>query len=178
MTPINETSIFASISKVANEIKPLIKDKDNPFTKSKYASLNSLLDIVKPVLFDNKLVLTQPIENGCVVSRITRIDTGTSLTSTLKLPDIADPQKIGSAITYYRRYTLQSLLGIQAEDDDGQTAHNQATRKKRLSESQFKKLLMPENFMYVESALHKYDMKDDYRKELEKLIDESYDNLK
>jgi hypothetical protein len=35
------------------------------------------------------------------------------------LPNLQDPQKLGSAITYYRRYTLQSLLGLQAEDDDG-----------------------------------------------------------
>ena len=33
-----------------------------------------------------------------------------------------DPQKLGSAVTYYRRYTLQSLLGLQAEDDDANSA--------------------------------------------------------
>ena len=38
--------------------------------------------------------------------------------SALKLPDLNDPQKLGSAITYYRRYTLASLLGLQAVDDD------------------------------------------------------------
>jgi hypothetical protein len=37
------------------------------------------------------------------------------------LPNLQDPQKLGSAITY-RRYTLQSLLGLQAEDDDGNKA--------------------------------------------------------
>ena len=43
---------------------------------------------------------------------------GGSVESSMQLPSIQDPQKIGSAITYYRRYTLQSLLGLQAEDDD------------------------------------------------------------
>ncbi len=38
------------------------------------------------------------------------------------MPDISEPQKVGSAITYYSRYTLQSLLGLQAEDDDANTA--------------------------------------------------------
>ena len=42
--------------------------------------------------------------------------------SSIPLGDITDPQKLGGAITYYRRYTLQSLLGLQAEDDDGNTA--------------------------------------------------------
>jgi hypothetical protein len=40
------------------------------------------------------------------------------------LPEINDPQKLGSAITYYRRYTLQSLLALQAEDDDANLASN------------------------------------------------------
>ena len=42
--------------------------------------------------------------------------------SSIPLGDISDPQKLGGAITYYRAYTLQSLLGLQAEDDDGNTA--------------------------------------------------------
>ena len=41
------------------------------------------------------------------------------LGSTITLPDLTDPQKMGSAITYYRRYSLQSLFLLQAEDDDG-----------------------------------------------------------
>ena len=40
----------------------------------------------------------------------------------MELPNLQDPQKLGSAITYFRRYTLQSLLGLQAEDDDGNKA--------------------------------------------------------
>jgi hypothetical protein len=44
------------------------------------------------------------------------------VSSAIKLPDLNDPQKLGSAVTYYRRYTLQSLLSLQAEDDDANTA--------------------------------------------------------
>jgi hypothetical protein len=43
-----------------------------------------------------------------------------------------DPQKLGSAVTYYRRYTLQSLLGLQAEDDDANAA-SEATRNRKPS---------------------------------------------
>ena len=46
----------------------------------------------------------------------------------INLPEISDPQKLGSAITYFRRYTLQSLLALQAEDDDG----NKAIVKKKI----------------------------------------------
>ena len=59
-----------------------------------------------------------------VVSKLICIDgTGATL-SGLKLPELTDPQKLGSAITYYRRYTLASLLGLQAVDDDGNIASN------------------------------------------------------
>ena len=50
----------------------------------------------------------------------------------MELPPLTDPQKIGSAITYYRRYTLQSLLGIQAEDDDANKASGKETKKERI----------------------------------------------
>jgi hypothetical protein len=43
------------------------------------------------------------------------------------LPEIADPQKMGSAVTYYRRYMLQSLLLLRAVDDDGNIASGKAT---------------------------------------------------
>jgi hypothetical protein len=52
-----------------------------------------------------------------------------SVTSEMQLPSIQDPQKIGSAITYYRRYTLQSLLSLKAEDDDGNLASNPIVMK-------------------------------------------------
>ena len=45
-----------------------------------------------------------------------------SVESSIQLTQFNDPQKLGSAITYYRRYTLQSLLGLQAEDDDANKA--------------------------------------------------------
>jgi hypothetical protein len=68
----------------------------------------------------------QPIENNKVKSIIYHIETGTSVSSEIDLPQLNDPQKLGSAITYYRRYTLQSLLGLQAEDDDGNKASQPA----------------------------------------------------
>ena len=63
-------------------------------------------------------MLLQPIEEDMVVSKLICIDGTGATISGLKLPEISDPQKLGSAITYYRRYTLASLLGLQAVDDD------------------------------------------------------------
>ena len=57
-----------------------------------------------------------------VVSKLICIDGTGAVISGLRLPEINDPQKLGSAITYYRRYTLASLLGLQAVDDDANIA--------------------------------------------------------
>jgi hypothetical protein len=68
------------------------------------------------------LVIIQPLkvlEGKNVLS--TKIIDGTTVLaeSEIILPDMQDPQKLGSAITYYRRYSLQSLLLLEAEDNDG-----------------------------------------------------------
>ena len=111
--------LYKKISLVKQEIGKISKDKANPFFKSKYFDINSLLEHVEPLLQINGLVLIQPIKEGKVQTVIQDIESGEFEYSELKLPELTDPQKLGSAITYYRRYTLQSLLGLQAEDDDG-----------------------------------------------------------
>ena len=58
--------------------------------------------------------------------------------SSIALPTIQDPQKLGSAITYFRRYTLQSLLSLQAIDDDANVTVKQPSKKKPpLSQERF-----------------------------------------
>jgi hypothetical protein len=60
----------------------------------------------------------------------------------MKLPEILDPQKIGSAVTYYRRYTLQSLLSLQAVDDDANLSSEAVkSQKQGLSQERFEKAL-------------------------------------
>jgi|TARA_R110002020_G_scaffold183274_2_gene379406 hypothetical protein len=112
-----ETNIYHKLYKLQSEIGTISKDVRNPFYKSKYFDINSLIGQLQPLLEKHKLVLIQPITDNQVRSVIVDLDGG-SVESSMQLPNIQDPQKIGSAITYYRRYTLTSLLGLQAEDDD------------------------------------------------------------
>ena len=114
--------IYKKLSKAKAEFSPLLKDSKNPFFKSKYASLNALMDVIEKPFHDNGLLLLQPIQDGMVVTQIMNIDSDEIITSEMRLPDNIDPQKLGSAITYFRRYTLQSLLGLNAQDDDGEAA--------------------------------------------------------
>ena len=128
-----KVSIYNKLYKVQREIGAISKDSTNPFYKSKYFDINSLIKQVTPILEKHKLLLLQPIKDGEQYSIIFDLDGG-SVESSLKLPTDLDAQKIGSAITYYRRYTLQSLLGLQAEDDDGNVASGKHNYKKGTNE--------------------------------------------
>jgi len=112
------TSINQKLFNLQQEIGTISKDATNPFYKSKYFDINSLIKQLSPLLKKHKLLLLQPIIDDEVFSKLICIETDQSTFSSLKLPDINDPQKLGSCITFFRRYTLASLLGLQAVDDD------------------------------------------------------------
>lgn len=106
------------------KVEAIKKDSKNPFFKSNYFDINALLAEIKPLLNELGLVISQPLrvidgKNTLTTFIIDETDGTTLATSDIILPDLQDPQKLGSAITYYRRYSLQSLLALQAEDDDG-----------------------------------------------------------
>lgn len=104
-------------------IDPIVKDSDNPFFHSKYFDINKILETLMPKLAAQGLFLLQPIRivdgANCLVTMVVDSESDRFWESTIKLPDFAKPQEMGSAITYYRRYALQTLLGLAAEDDDG-----------------------------------------------------------
>ena len=102
------------------------KDAANPFFKSKYADLGSVIMAIKEAFFDNGLSYIQaPIMAEHSVGVVTRImhSSGEWIEETLTLPLVKmDPQSAGSAITYARRYALQSMAGVPAADDDAEFA--------------------------------------------------------
>lgn len=112
-------SINQKLFDVQQEIGAISKDSKNPFYNSKYFDINSLINQVLPLLKKNKVLLTQPVKDGKVWTILTCIETDTLVDGAIDLPDMPDPQKLGGAITYFRRYGLASLLALQAEDDDG-----------------------------------------------------------
>ena len=115
-------NLYTKLNEVKKEIGAISKDSTNPFFKSKYFDINSLLKHVEPLLQKNGLLLLQPIIKGEVFSEIIDIESGESVVSSIQLPQIEDPQRIGSCVSYYRRYTLQSLISLQSEDDDANSA--------------------------------------------------------
>lgn len=171
--------IFEKLFAVKSKIGKISKDSNNPFFKSKYFDINSLLENVEPLLQENKLILLQPIHDNKVRTEIADVESGELVYSEMELPNLTDPQKLGSAITYYRRYTLQSLLGIQAEDDDANKAAGNTSDTKPednrpwLSDKQFKQAL--ERIEGGEAGVFEkinkaFKMKKEYREALTKKI--------
>ena len=132
---MKETNINQKLFNLQQEIGTISKDASNPFYKSKYFDINSLINQLNPLLKKHRLLLLQPIEEDCVYSKLICVDGTGGVISALKLPEINDPQKLGSAITCYRRYTLASLLGLQAVDDDANIASGNIQKKKYLNQN-------------------------------------------
>lgn len=110
------------------DIQAIVKDKVNPHFKKNYADINTMLAEVKPALHKHGLFVIQPIEDNQVITQIVDAETGNVLCeSALTLSGQGNPQQRGSEITYYRRYTLQSLLSLEAEDDDANAASEPRT---------------------------------------------------
>jgi hypothetical protein len=136
-----KSNIYSKLATAKMNIGKVVKNSKNPHFKNTYADINALLDTVEPELMEVGLLLLQPIEDGKVVSKIIDVETGESISSALELPLITDPQKVISATTYYRRATIQSLLSLQAVDDDGNTASGYTKSKQPISDEKFKRAL-------------------------------------
>lgn len=131
-------SLTASLVKVQSELQPAVKDATNPHFKSNYATLQSVWDSVRALLASNGLAVSQTFNNsdaseGTTVTIVTTLlhTSGEYLSSALTLrPVKADPQGIGSAITYGRRYALASIVGVVAEEDDDGNAATHRTQER------------------------------------------------
>lgn len=109
------------------QIETAKKDSTNPYFKSKYADLASVFDAIRKPLADNGLSIVQipTIKNLGVELETSLIhSSGQYITGKLQMPfKEPSPHAIGSAITYARRYSLQSIVGVCSdEDDDGNFA--------------------------------------------------------
>lgn len=100
------------------QISVIKKDAKNPHFKNTYATLKQVLSEVKPILNEVGLLITQPIDERGIGTVIT--DGKDSISSFIPIPQGLAPQPLGSAISYFRRYTICSLLALEIDDDDAQ----------------------------------------------------------
>jgi hypothetical protein len=99
----------------------------NPHFKSEHFTLDDVMRATNPLLLEHGMYAAHNMicidgERHAVQTTITHAESNTIISSGIPLPQINDPQKIGSAITYYKRYNLCALLNIAEADDDGNAA--------------------------------------------------------
>ncbi len=128
------TDLFTALIKAQSQMGSAVKEAKNPHFRSRYASLAAVIDAVIPVLNANGVgVLQLPSIEGSEVQLTTILmhSSGQRLSSTVGAPlgKKQDAQAVGSAITYLRRYSLQSIMGLPVEDDDGNAASRSQRRQ-------------------------------------------------
>lgn len=123
--------LYTKLQSLQDKVGTIEKDSVNPFYKSNYFDINSLIGTIKPLLAEFKLVVLQPLthveDKPAIKTVVIDTESGEKVEEITILPENPDPQKMGSIITYFRRYALQSILLLQAEDDDANKAIKQVT---------------------------------------------------
>lgn len=114
----------------------VVKDKTNPHFRSHYADLAGILDAIEEALDVNGLLLLHSTrwEAGELwLDTTIEHESGEWIASVYPLfaSSYTDPQKIGGALTYARRYVVQMMLGIAPEDDDGETANGRGAGRQQ-----------------------------------------------
>jgi hypothetical protein len=132
------SSLAKAMIKAQAAIVPASKDRLNPFTRSMYATLGSVVDSCRQALLNAGIWVTQypvPVdggETGSVIGLVTKLvhaESGEWQSSLLVMPVVKnDPQGFGSALTYARRYGLSAMVGIVTEDDDANEACQQPVK--------------------------------------------------
>lgn len=126
--------INARLARAIASVDAVPKDGANPMFKSKYMTLDGVLSVVKPALAGQNLVLTQltsyetSLNATLCHTRILATDSGEDIPMGVTCVPMVklDPQAMGSASTYARRYALMGIFSLEADDDDGNAASNGA----------------------------------------------------
>lgn len=140
--------VLSKLMKAKQEIGTVKKDSKNPFHKSNYASLNAYIDASEEHLLENGLILVQAgngsFSEPLIVATLIHPESGQWLKSYLPIlnPKL-DSQGLGASVTYMRRYSIATLLGLVSEDDDGETASGRGKYDQQKKKSAPEKIESP-----------------------------------
>lgn len=120
-------NLAKALSRVQSQLRGAKQDSTNPFFKSQYADLSSVWSACRDLLAENELAVIQTTDVGenhqLIVETTLAHSSGEWISGQIPmLLSKQDPQGIGSAITYGRRYGLSAIVGICPEDDDAEGA--------------------------------------------------------
>lgn len=156
-----------ALAKAQAQMMGAKKDSKNPFFKSDYADLKSVTDAIKGPLNDNDISWVQGVgnsENGWPsVTTMIMHKSGQFIKSSFALaPKKNDPQGVGSAVTYARRYSLAAICGVYQTDDDGEASMDRNQQKKSAGNSGAKDL--PRHGANRNAGVHKRPRPEDLKK--------------
>ena len=120
-------SLYSALLGFRKDMDSIKKEANNPFFKSKYADLPSILAEIKDNLVKNKLSISHAtlFVDGSLVMKTTVTETESGESESSLFPIFWNkPQEVGSSMTYARRYNIQALLDLSTEDDDGNSAND------------------------------------------------------
>lgn len=143
--------IANALCKFQQEVGKIKKSANNPFFKSKYATLSDILDVIQEPLSNSGLSVMQlPVGENELETIVMHIS-GEFIASKYTMKPVKnDPQGVGSCITYQRRYALGAALSLNIdEDDDGNKASQNSPSKP--ANSNQKKVLTREHLNNKES---------------------------
>ena len=126
-------TLIAALAKAQGLLKGVQKDSDNPFFKSKFASLAAGMEVLREPFSSNELAYVQlPTARGrtVVITTLLAHSSGEWIEERLLMTAKEDtPQALGSCITFGRRYALFAIAGLAPSDDDGEAATHEGMSK-------------------------------------------------
>lgn len=170
-------NIYKALSDFQNEV-PVIHQATQGYGYT-YADLKSIFEIIKPLLKEHGLGFTQLLDGENLKTIIFHMDSGEQLESSVHIQQNVSLAKmnafqvLGSAITYYRRYSLSAALGLITDVDNDAATPKQTTKKEidrrpALSENNYTKAELGTKEQ-IANVLKGYRMAPDKRKALELL---------
>jgi len=119
----DKKELFTAIAKAQGEFTTVEKNAENPHFRSKFAPLDTIIEMIRPVLAKHGLSVMQHCDipesgAGIIIETMITHESGQHISSRLFMPVVkSDPQGYGSSISYGRRYSLAAALGIVSDED-------------------------------------------------------------
>lgn len=135
--------LLPALAAIQNRVE-VKKNAVNPHHKNKYANIEAIIDACSPELEKQGLMFMQTLDDEgiepgqvLIITRIIHIETNQWVESRLKITaKAATPQDLGGAVTYARRYSLVTILGLTPEDDDANAAQGLNQRQSQSQQRQ------------------------------------------
>jgi len=161
-------AIYKALAEFQQEV-PVLHQPSKSYGYT-YTDLTTILEVINPLLKKHGLGFTQPINGQSIKTVLYHLESGEAIESVVEIPQgvtlkgMNDFQILGSAITYLRRYSLSSMLGL-VTDKDADAHGEQEPTKPKLTPEQLTKTLdaTPEQ---IKAVISKFDLDDNQKQQL------------